>query len=74
MNLFNDINLNLATGNKYLQRDIQSVEAKVSVVSDWVLLEKWSITDFQKNKEAALQAITAGSDMDMESNAYRCTI
>ncbi len=42
------------------------------VVSDWGSIGEMVNHGYAKdNKEAALAAITAGSDMDMESNAYR---
>lgn len=74
MNSFNDLNGIPATGNKYLQRDILKGKwnFKGFVVSDWGSIGEMVNHGFSKdNKEAALQAITAGSDMDMESNAYR---
>ena len=74
MNSFNDINGIPATGNKYLQRDILKGKWNFQgfVVSDWGSIGEMVNHGFSKdNKEAALQAITAGSDMDMESNAYR---
>ena len=74
MNSFNDLNGITATGNKYLQRDILKGKwnFKGFVVSDWGSIGEMVNHGFAKdNKEAALQAITAGSDMDMESNAYR---
>nr|WP_315167119.1 beta-glucosidase BglX [uncultured Flavobacterium sp.] len=74
MNSFNDINGIPATANKYLQRDILKGKWNFQgfVVSDWGSIGEMVNHGFSKdNKEAALQAITAGSDMDMESNAYR---
>jgi len=74
MNSFNDINGIPATGNKYLQRDILKEKwgFKGFVVSDWGSIGEMIAHGYSKDaKEAALQAITAGSDMDMESNAYR---
>lgn len=74
MNSFNDINGIPATGNKYLQRDILKGKWNFQgfVVSDWGSIGEMVNHGFAKdNKEAALAAITAGSDMDMESNAYR---
>ena len=74
MNSFNDLNGIPATGNKYLQRDILKGKwnFKGFVVSDWgsigEMINHGYVSD---SKEAALAAITAGSDMDMESNAYR---
>ena len=74
MNSFNDLNGIPATGNKYLQRDILKGKWNFQgfVVSDWGSIGEMVSHGYSKdNKEAALQAITAGSDMDMESNAYR---
>ena len=74
MNAFNLINGIPATGNKYLQRDILkgSWNFEGFVVSDWGSIGEMINHGYVKDsKEAALSAITAGSDMDMESNAYR---
>ena len=74
MNSFNDINGIPATGNKYLQRDIlkETWNFQGFVVSDWGSIGEMVNHGYSKDKkEAALLAITAGSDMDMESNAYR---
>ncbi|WP_300979040.1 beta-glucosidase BglX [Flavobacterium sp.] len=74
MNAFNDLNGIPATGNAYLQRDILKGKwnFKGFVVSDWGSIGEMVNHGYTKdNKEAALAAITAGSDMDMESNAYR---
>ena len=74
MNSFNDLNGIPATGNAYLQRDILKGKwnFKGFVVSDWGSIGEMVNHGYAKdNKEAALAAITAGSDMDMESNAYR---
>ena len=74
MNSFNDLNGIPATGNRYLQRDILKGKWKFTgfVVSDWGSIGEMINHGFVKDsKEAALSAITAGSDMDMESNAYR---
>lgn len=74
MNSFNDLNGIPATGNAYLQRDILKGKwnFKGFVVSDWGSIGEMIAHGYSKDsKEAAFQAITAGSDMDMESNAYR---
>lgn len=74
MNSFNDLNGVPATGNEYLQRDILKGKWNFQgfVVSDWGSIGEMVSHGYAKdNKEAALLAITAGSDMDMESNAYR---
>ncbi|HRE38747.1 MAG TPA: glycoside hydrolase family 3 N-terminal domain-containing protein [Chitinophagaceae bacterium] len=74
MNSFNDLNGIPATGNKYLQRDILKGQWKFSgfVVSDWGSVGEMVNHGYAKdNYEAALLAITAGSDMDMESRSYK---
>jgi beta-glucosidase len=74
MNSFNDINGIPATGNKYIQREILKGKWNFSgfVVSDWNSIGEMVAHGYSKDpKEAAYAAITAGSDMDMESNAYR---
>ena len=74
MNSFNDINGIPATGSKYLQRDIlkEKWNFRGFIVSDWGSIGEMVNHGYSKNnKEAAFQAITAGSDMDMESSAYR---
>jgi beta-glucosidase len=73
MNSFNTLNGIPATGNKYLQRDILKGEWKFTgfVVSDWGSIGEMVNHGFANNDTvAALKAITAGSDMDMESKAY----
>lgn len=73
MNSFNDLNGIPATGNKYLQRDILKGDWKFKgfVVSDWGSVGEMINHGYVKdNYEAALAAITAGSDMDMESRSY----
>jgi len=74
MNSFNDINGVPATGNKYLQRDILKGKWNFTgfVVSDWGSIGEMINHGNVKNEyEAALSAITAGSDMDMESRCYK---
>ncbi|UPZ17299.1 beta-glucosidase BglX [Flavobacterium humidisoli] len=74
MNSFNDINGIPATGNAHLQRDILKEKWNFQgfVVSDWGSIGEMVAHGYSKDlKEAAYSAITAGSDMDMESNAYR---
>ncbi len=74
MNSFSTVNGIPATGNRYLQRTILKGKwnYKGFVVSDWGSIKElvpWGYaTDL---KDAALKAITAGSDMDMESEAYK---
>jgi beta-glucosidase len=74
MNSFNDLNGIPATGNSYLQRDILKGKwgFKGFVVSDWGSIGEMINHGTVKNEyEAALSAITAGSDMDMESRNYK---
>ena len=74
MNSFNDINGIPATGHKFLQREILKKQWNFTgfVVSDWGSIGEMVNHGYNKDKkEAAYSAITAGSDMDMESNAYR---
>jgi beta-glucosidase len=74
MNSFNDLNGIPASGNTYLLRDILKGKWNFQgfVVSDWGSIGEMVNHGYVKdNKEAALASITAGSDMDMESNAYR---
>jgi beta-glucosidase len=73
MNSFNDLNGIPATGNSYLQRTILKGQwnFKGFVVSDWGSIGEMINHGFAKdNYEAALKAVTAGSDMDMESRSY----
>lgn len=74
MNSFNDINGVPATGNSYILRDKLKKEwgFKGFVVSDWGSIGEMIPHGFAKDgRDAALKAITAGSDMDMESRCYR---
>ncbi|MFA5832204.1 MAG: glycoside hydrolase family 3 N-terminal domain-containing protein [Bacteroidota bacterium] len=74
MNSFNDINGVPATGNSYLQRDILKGKwgFKGFVVSDWGSIgEMINHGNVTNGYEAALSAVTAGSDMDMESRNYK---
>ncbi|MBS7229974.1 glycoside hydrolase family 3 C-terminal domain-containing protein [Flavobacterium psychroterrae] len=74
MNSFNDLNGIPATGNAHLQRDILKGKWNFQgfVVSHWGSIGEMVAHGYSKDlKAAALSAITAGSDMDMESNAYR---
>ena len=73
MNAFNDLNGIPATGSKYLQRDLLkgSWGFKGFVVSDWGSIGEMIQHGYAKdNREAALLAANAGSDMDMESRSY----
>jgi len=77
MNAFNEIGGVPATGSVHLQRDILKGEWGFNgfVVSDW-----GSISEMQEHgvatdkKEAALLAIKAGSDMDMEGECYESSL
>ena len=74
MNAFNDINGIPSTANKYILTNIlkQKWGFKGFVVSDWGSIGELINHGYAKDgKEAALAAITAGNDMDMESNSYR---
>nr|WP_319999548.1 beta-glucosidase BglX [uncultured Draconibacterium sp.] len=73
MNAFNTINGTPATASSYLQRDILKGEWGFEgfVVSDWNSIGEMLPHGIAADKkEAAYKAITAGSDMDMEGNAY----
>ena len=73
MNSFNDLNGIPATGNSYLQRTILKGQwnFKGFVVSDWGSIGEMINHGFAKdNYDAALKAVTAGNDMDMESRSY----
>ena len=73
MNSFNDINGIPATANAYIQRDLLkgAWRFKGFVVSDWGSVGEMIDHGYAKdNKDASLKAITAGSDMDMESRSY----
>ncbi len=74
MNSFNDLNGVPATGNKILQRDILKGKWGFTgfVVSDWGSIgEMINHGNVKNDYEAAWSAITAGSDMDMESRCYK---
>jgi beta-glucosidase len=73
MNSFNDLNGIPATGNAYLLREVLKGKWKFKgvVVSDWGSVGEMINHGYAKdNKEAALEAVTAGCDMDMESRSY----
>jgi beta-glucosidase len=74
MNSFNDINGIPATANSYIQRDLLKGQWKFDgfVVSDWGSIGEMINHGYSKNNyEAAMQAVKAGSDMDMESRSYK---
>ncbi len=73
MNSFNDLNGIPATGNAYLQREILKGRWKFKgfVVSDWGSVGEMIPHGYAKdNYEAAMEAVIAGCDMDMESRSY----
>ncbi len=73
MNSFNDLNGTPATASSQLQRDILKGDWGFEgfVVSDWGSIGELIPQGVAPNlKEAAFLAMTAGSDMDMESDAY----
>lgn len=73
MNSFNDLNGIPATGNAYLQREILKGkwQFKGFTVSDWGSVGEMIPHGYAANNyEAALEAVTAGCDMDMESRSY----
>ncbi|SMB87060.1 glycoside hydrolase family 3 domain protein [Hymenobacter roseosalivarius DSM 11622] len=77
MNSFNTLNGIPATGNSYLQRDILKGQWKYPgfVVSDWGSIKEMVPWGYALDKAAAAQkAITAGSDMDIESDAYSASL
>ena len=74
MNSFNDINGIPATANSYIQKDILKGKWKFKgfIVSDWGSIGEMIKHGYVKNDyEAALAAVLAGNDMDMESRAYK---
>ncbi len=73
MNGFNELNGIPATGNSFLQREILKKRWGFDgfVVSDWASIGEMTSWGYTENlKAAAKKAVLAGSDMDMESNAY----
>ncbi len=73
MNGFNLLNGQPVTGNSYLQRDLLKGEWGFEgvVVSDWASIAEMEEHGYSEDlKAAAKQAVTAGSDIDMESYAY----
>lgn len=73
MNSFNILNGVPATGNSFLQRDILKGKWNFNgfVISDWASVREMITHGFAKDgAEAALKAVEAGSDMDMESHIY----
>jgi beta-glucosidase len=77
MNSFNTLNGIPATGNAMLQRDILKGRwgFKGFVVSDWGSVREMVVHGYAADlPDAAAKAITAGSDMDMESSAYASSL
>lgn len=73
MNAFNILNGIPATGDTYLQREVLKGAWAFDgfVVSDWGSVGEMVDHGFVRDEaQAARQAVTAGSDMDMESYAY----
>ena len=73
MNSFNELNGIPATGNKFLQRDVLKGKWNFDgfVVSDWGSITEMIKHGYAKDEKHATElAITAGSDMDMESYHY----
>lgn len=74
MTSFNDINGVPSTANKYLLRDVLKNKwgFKGFVVSDWGSVgEMINHGNVKDEYEAAMAAINAGCDMDMESRCYK---
>jgi beta-glucosidase len=77
MNAFNTLNGVPATGNAMLQREILKGKwgFKGFVVSDWGSMREMVVHGYANDlPDAAAKALTAGSDMDMESNAYSSSL
>ncbi len=73
MNSFNILNGVPATGSRFLQRDLLKGKWKFDgfVVSDWASVHEMIVHGYAKDgADATLKAVTAGSDMDMESHLY----
>jgi beta-glucosidase len=73
MNSFNTLNGVPATGSAFLQRGILKGAWKYRgfVVSDWASVKEMVDHGYAKDLyDAAVKAINAGSDMDMEGEAY----
>lgn len=77
MNSFNEIDGIPSTGNKMLQRDILKRDWGWDgfIVSDWGSIGEMIAHGYAKDKKHAAQiALSAGSDMDMESYAYEANL
>lgn len=74
MNAFNELNGIPATADKQLQTNLLKQDWGFTgfVVSDWGSINEMMAHGYAKNQSKAAQfAVQAGSDMDMESYAYR---
>ncbi len=74
MNSFNELNGIPATADKFLQRNVLKGDWGFDgfVVSDWGSIDELVIHGYAQDEEHAAQyAANAGSDMDMESHAYK---
>lgn len=77
MNAFNDLNGIPATGHKVLQRELLKGEWDWNgfVVSDWGSIGEMVTHGYAENTNHAGEiAITAGSDMDMQSFTYESSL
>jgi beta-glucosidase len=77
MNAFNTLNGVPSTGNAMLQRQILKGEWHYPgfVVSDWGSVREMVVHGYAADlPDAAAKALVAGSDMDMESNAYASSL
>ncbi len=73
MTSFNTINGIPASGDKYLLRDVLKNKWGFNgfVISDWASIREMIPWGFSKDeKEAAISAVEAGTDMDMEGGIY----
>ncbi|MBC2845553.1 beta-glucosidase BglX [Winogradskyella flava] len=73
MNSFNTLNGVPATGDTFLQRDILKGAWNFNgyVVSDWASIREMVVHGYAADgADASAKAVTAGSDMDMESHLY----
>lgn len=73
MNSFTLINGVPATANSFLQREILKGKWGFNgfMISDWASIHEMIVHGYAKDSaDAAIKAVTAGSDMDMESHLY----
>jgi beta-glucosidase len=73
MSSFSDLNGVPATGNEFLMKQVLREEWNFQgfVVSDWDAIKELSVHGFTANdRDAALEAATAGIDMEMASTVY----